>query len=38
METLVAGNVVFADGRVLGDPRGRFLAGARASVREPEPV
>jgi dihydroorotase (multifunctional complex type) len=37
-ETLVAGNVVFAEGRVLGEPRGRFLAGARTTVREPEPV
>ena len=37
-ETLVAGNVVFADGRVIGEPRGRFLAGARMTVREPEPV
>ena len=37
-ETLVAGNIVFADGRILGEPRGRFLAGARATVREPEPV
>ena len=37
-ETLVAGNVVFANGRIIGEPRGRFLAGARVTVREPEPV
>ena len=38
VETLVGGTVVFADGRVIGEPGGRFLAGTRGAVREPEPV
>jgi dihydroorotase (multifunctional complex type) len=37
-QTLVGGTVVFADGRVTDEPCGRFLAGPRAAVREPEPV
>jgi len=37
-QTLVGGDVVFADGEVLAERRGRFVAGARATIREPEPV
>jgi dihydroorotase (multifunctional complex type) len=38
VETLVAGNLVYTGGKVIGEPGGRFLAGTRVSLREPEPV